>query len=223
MDDPAVKLSAVPLFPLPNVVLFPRAVLPLHIFEQRYKQMTADALAGEKRIAMALLGPGWEKLYHARPAIEPVVCVGTILSHERLPDGTYNFLLQGLVRAKIVNEVNEPHRPYRVANLQPLPQTNDAESDLGDQRLKLLRIFSSDVFAASGLARQFREMLEWLMPLGDVADLIAFNFFEDLLLKQSLLAECDVQRRVIRVILELDALRLPIRTHKTGLPRPGVN
>src|SRR5438874_4107111 len=86
---------AVPLFPLPNVVLFPRAILPLHIFEQRYKVMSAEALAGDKQIAMALLKPGWEKNYYGRPAIEPVVCVGTIISHERLPDGKYNFLLQG--------------------------------------------------------------------------------------------------------------------------------
>src|SRR5438552_2023140 len=93
-DDPA-KLDSVPLFPLPNVVLFPRAVLPLHIFEERYKAMTADALNGDRRIAMALLRPGWERSYYGRPQIEPVVCVGKILSHEKLPDGKYNFLLQG--------------------------------------------------------------------------------------------------------------------------------
>ena len=62
MDDGpqsnAIDLSAVPLFPLPNVVLFPRAVLPLHIFEERYKAMTADALRGDRQIAMALLQAG---------------------------------------------------------------------------------------------------------------------------------------------------------------------
>src|SRR5436189_3401156 len=97
MTDPASgeRLpAAVPLFPLPNVVLFPRAVLPLHIFEERYKVMTADALAGRRRVAMALLKPGWEKNYYGRPAIDPVVCVGEILTHEQFPDGKYNFLLQ---------------------------------------------------------------------------------------------------------------------------------
>src|SRR6476661_9296831 len=77
----------VPLFPLPNVVLFPRAILPLHIFEERYKTMTADAVRGRRQVAMALLRPGWEKSYYGAPEIEPVVCVGAILSHERLPDG----------------------------------------------------------------------------------------------------------------------------------------
>src|SRR5437763_16029642 len=86
-----LDLSAVPIFPLPNVVLFPHVILPLHIFEERYKQMTADALTGPRQIAMALLKPGWEKDYYQRPGIEPVVCVGTIVSHEMMPDGKYNF------------------------------------------------------------------------------------------------------------------------------------
>ena len=86
MALPAGSLAAVPLFPLPNVVLFPRAVLPLHVFEDRYKAMTADVLTGNRLIAMALLKPGWEKDYYQAPAIEPVVCVGEILSWEQLPD-----------------------------------------------------------------------------------------------------------------------------------------
>src|SRR5437762_11771699 len=94
-SDEPVDLSAVALFPLPGVVLFPRAVLPLHIFEDRYRAMMADALAGGRLIAVALLKPGWEKTYYGRPEIEPVVCVGQILSHEKLADGKYNLLLQG--------------------------------------------------------------------------------------------------------------------------------
>ena len=74
-DEPAT-FDSVPLFPLPNTVLFPRAVLPLHIFEERYKTMTADALRGRRQIAMALLRPGWEKSYYGAPEIEPIVCVG---------------------------------------------------------------------------------------------------------------------------------------------------
>src|SRR3954452_7595280 len=133
MTDPTggmVLPAAVPLFPLPNVVLFPRAVLPLHIFEERYKRMTADVLeAGHRQIAMALLHRGWEKDYYGHPAIEPVVCVGTILSHERLPDGRYNFLLQGHTRARVVREM-QTDAPYREAELQPLYETDWAEGGL---------------------------------------------------------------------------------------------
>src|SRR5437660_12571644 len=103
--------AVVPLFPLPNTVLFPHAVLPLHIVEERYKKMTIDALAGDRQIAMALLRPGWEKDYYGRAAIEPTVCVGTIVSHESLADGEYNFLLQGRTRARVIREVVD--QPYR--------------------------------------------------------------------------------------------------------------
>src|SRR3954468_22055759 len=115
-------LSAGPLVPLPDVVLFPRPILPLPVFEERYKTMTADAIDGDRQIAMALLKPGWEKNYYERPAIEPVVCVGQILSHEKLADGKYNFLLQGHTRARISREITGPDVPYRVAELVPIEE-----------------------------------------------------------------------------------------------------
>src|SRR6187401_3241676 len=99
MTDALGDVFDVPLFPLPNVVLFPRAVLPLHIFEERYKQMTADAIEGAgdtgqtARIAMALFRPGWEKSYYRRPADGPVGCLRRNLNHEKLLDGKYNLLL----------------------------------------------------------------------------------------------------------------------------------
>ncbi|MFT3787155.1 MAG: LON peptidase substrate-binding domain-containing protein [Tepidisphaeraceae bacterium] len=83
---------------MPNVVLFPRAVLPLHVFEPRYRQMTADVLTGDKLIAMALLKEGWQKTYHGRPEIYDVVCVGKVIGHEMLDDGRYNLLLEGSSR-----------------------------------------------------------------------------------------------------------------------------
>src|SRR3954471_15458332 len=128
----APNLCSVPLFPLPNVVLLPRAVLPLHVFEERYKAMTADALRGDRQIAMALLKPGWERDYYSRPAIEPVVCIGTILTHERLPDGKYNFLLQGHTRARVVREING--NDYRLATLEPVVETEAMEIDLEADR-----------------------------------------------------------------------------------------
>src|SRR5205085_1976564 len=87
------------LFPLPNVVLFPQVVQPLHIFEPRYREMTADALADDRLIAMALLQPGWEADYEGRPPIHPICCLGRIFAEKHLPDGRYNLLLRGLTRA----------------------------------------------------------------------------------------------------------------------------
>src|SRR5438067_1647451 len=163
---------SVPLFPLPNVVLFPRAVLPLHIFEERYKVMTADALAGDKQIAMALLRPGWEKNYYGRPAIEPVVCVGTIVSSERLRDGKYNFLLQGHSRATIDREWStEGETPYRRADLRLMVEPPLMEIDLSNERLRLTALFSDDTYSALPLGRQFRQMLSSPLATADVVDL----------------------------------------------------
>src|SRR5262245_32721223 len=85
--------GAAPVFPLPDVVLFPHVALPLHIFEPRYRQMVSDALEEERYIAMALLKPGWETDYEGRPPIHEMVCLGRITAEERLPGGKYNIVL----------------------------------------------------------------------------------------------------------------------------------
>jgi Lon protease-like protein len=210
MSDPAPsaeRLGQVPLFPLPNVVLFPRAVLPLHIFEDRYKTMTADALESSRQIAMALLKPGWERDYYQQPAIEPVVCVGRILSYEKLADGKYNFLLQGSTRARIAEEIQGAERAYRVAEVESIVETPVMEIDLSNERQRLTWMFSDGALAEAAIGRQFRQLLAGPLPTADVADIIAFNFIEDVPLKQSLLADGDVRRRVSKVIAALDHMR----------------
>jgi uncharacterized protein len=215
-------LSAIPLFPLPNVVLFPRAVLPLHIFEERYKAMTAHALRGNGLIAMALLKPGWEKNYYQRPAIEPVVCVGTILSHEKLPDGKYNFLLQGSVRARIVREI-EQEQPYRVAELSPLKEARAMEIDLSEERRRLISVFDGGTLLATGIGRQFRQLLSTPLPTPDIADLIAFNFLDDVKLKQSLLAETDVRRRISRIVSAFEQSHPALQPVAASPGNPSLN
>jgi Lon protease-like protein len=193
----------IPLFPLPNVVLFPRAVLPLHIFEERYKTMTAHTLSGDRLVAMALLRPGWEKSYYAVPAIEPVVCVGKILSHERLPDGCYNFLLLGAARAHVVRETQQ--HPFRIAEVDVVETRAAPEPELAELRRRLLAVFERGAFCTTPIARQFRQMFADRISTVDVADLIAFNFLDDIPLKQNLLAEVDDRTRVARLLLALEA------------------
>src|SRR5579871_6732685 len=105
-----------PLFPLPNVVLFPHATLPLHIFEPRYRRMTADALEGEQLIAMGLLKDSSSGLLEL-PPIHPVVGLGEIVAHERLDDGRYMLILRGIARARVVEEIASD-LPYRVGKLE---------------------------------------------------------------------------------------------------------
>src|SRR5215469_8637081 len=84
--------GTVRLFPLPNLVLFPHVMQPLHIFEPRYRNLLEDALAADRLIAMALLEPGWESDYEGRPPLGTMACLGRVATHHRLPDGTYNLL-----------------------------------------------------------------------------------------------------------------------------------
>ena len=107
-----------PLFPLPNVVLFPNVFLPLHVFEPRYREMVADALAGDRLVGMVLLRPGYERDYEGRPPIYPVGCRGVMTHAERLADGRFNIVLRGLDRFRITGEDHE--RSYRRASIEML-------------------------------------------------------------------------------------------------------
>ena len=120
--DPALERFSgiLPLFPLPNVVLFPGQRLPLHIFEPRYRQMVSDAEQGEGLIGLTLLKQGWEKNYFGETDIHSVACVGRMRRLHRLPDGRYLMTLVGLTRMRITQEL-EQGRPYRTARVELLP------------------------------------------------------------------------------------------------------
>jgi len=129
-----------PLFPLPNVVLFPNVFLPLHIFEARYREMVADAVASDRLIGMVLLRPGWERNYEGRPAVYPIGCSGVMTHVERLGDGRYNLVLRGLERFRIVEEDHD--RPYRRAVVEPLLEQALAAEDREAIRLQRSKLES---------------------------------------------------------------------------------
>ena len=145
-DDVSLP-SAIPIFPLQDVMLFPGASRPLHIFEQRYREMVADALKGDRIIGMVMLRPGYEDDYAGNPPIYDVGCAGVISNVERMPDGRYNIVLQGLARFRIASE--DQSRSYRVAKIDALDDAlNDADRDvLRGHRPLLLELLS---FVAPG-------------------------------------------------------------------------
>ncbi len=110
----------VPLFPLPNVVLFPNVFLPLHIFEPRYRAMVADALEGDRIIGMVLLQPGFEVMYEGTPPIFQVGCAGVITHSEALADGRFNIVLRGIDKFRVVRE--DTSLAYRRATVEPLDE-----------------------------------------------------------------------------------------------------
>ena len=129
--------DVIPLFPLPNMVLFPGAYLPMHIFEPRYREMVADAVADSSRcIGMALLKEGWETQYYGNPPIYQVGCVGRMVNVRPLADGRFDILLQGLERFEVQEHLLE--RPYRQARIA-LKQAGSTDGGGAPWRSELVR------------------------------------------------------------------------------------
>src|SRR5687768_12707370 len=91
----------IPIFPLPDLVFFPGTLLPLHIFEPRYKRMISDLLADGRLLGVVQLRPGWDKDYYGNPAVYKVMGVGELVEHRRHADGRYDILLEGKFRGLI--------------------------------------------------------------------------------------------------------------------------
>jgi uncharacterized protein len=195
----ATRFSGVArLFPLPDLVMFPHVMQPLHIFEPRYREMLNDALDGDGLIAMSVLAPGWEEDYEGRPEILPHVCLGKVVTHQRLPDGRYNIMLLGSRRARVVNEL-PAIRSFREAEVELLDDfyPSEGEAVRSELQKELCRRFEKalplpDAVKASSPVKQ---LLASDLPLGVLTDLASFALPLSASLKQRVLAECDVDRR----------------------------
>jgi Lon protease-like protein len=108
------------IFPLPNVIFFPKTLLPLHIFEPRYRQMVQDTIATKQLIGMFLLEDGWQENYYGNPNIHSIGCAGEMIHVETLPDGKFDIVLRGLYRVRPIEIVQE--FPYRKARVEVLPE-----------------------------------------------------------------------------------------------------
>jgi Lon protease-like protein len=193
--------GTVRLFPLPNLVLFPNVAQPLHVFEPRYRQLMADSLAADRLIAMALLQPGWEEEYQQRPAVCPVVCVGRIHQEERLPDGRYNLLLQGLCRARIREEL-KTDRLYRVARVELINDVPVQVPAVAQDLRQALGRAVEPFFAGQALAaEQLARLLASPLLLGALCDIFSSVLPLDVAVKQELLEEAQVERRA-RLLLD---------------------
>jgi Lon protease-like protein len=198
--------GAVRLFPLPNLVFFPHVMQPLHIFEPRYRQMTADALEGDRLIALVLPKPGWEKEYAAAPPIYSVATVGAIVADQKLDDGRYNILLRGLSRIHLRGEIPQS-KLYRKAKAELLVEEPPAGSAKERRLRKQLVSTAPALFAKQGaIVAQFRKLLKSDLPLGALCDLIAFALPLDVEFKQRLLEELDVTTRTTALLEHLASL-----------------
>ena len=197
-----------PLFPLPNVVLFPNVFLPLHVFEPRYREMTAEAIGSDRMIGMVLLRPGWEDDYERQPPVYTVGCSGVITHHEKLADGRYNIVLRGLERFRIVRE--DHSRSYRRAVVEPLVECTLASDDraaIRHQRSKLETMLKPAVERAGADLR--------IPPAMNDEDLVnALAQYLDLepLEKQALLEHDSLRTRAQSLVELLEMKVLAART-----------
>lgn len=182
------------LFPLPGVVLFPNAVLPLHIFEERYKQMTEDALASDRLVTIVMIRPPSEWKGKGAPTLEEYACVGRILKYERLPDGKFNFLLLGLRRVRLVREVPSG-KMYRAAQAEILTDLVDEEA-VSDQKGDLIALFRAFLEPHGGVDPDLNEIISAPLPAGVLADILAHALPLPPPLRQELLAERQVEIRL---------------------------
>ena len=190
--------AALKVFPLPSAVLFPNTVLPLHIFEPRYRNLVADALAGDRVMAMAQLEPGYEGTYAGRPRMRPMVCAGLIAWHEELEGGRYNIIIQGAVRARILEELPSErlYRQVRAAILPDADYHGEEEERLRQAMLELAARLPPPV--AQGLLQASARA-----GGGALADVVASSVVADVERRQDLLCELNVEARLRSVLAEV--------------------
>jgi len=203
----------IPIFPLPNVVLFPNACLPLHIFEPRYRAMVRDALASDRIIGMVLLQPGYETNDEGRPRVYPVGCAGLITHSEALPDGRFNIVLRGLEKFRMTGE--DTSRSYRLAHIEAVPElaTHVDRATINQHRGRL-----EALLAAATDDRRAEPKLPSTVPDQDLVNALAqYCAFEPL--ERQALLECDgVLSRCFALIelLEMKTMTLRGATWTTG-------
>ncbi len=189
----------VPLFPLSSVVFFPNTLLPLHIFEPRYKEMINNSLDSEKIIGMALLKPGWESDYYGNPEVYDVIGMGRIVSSEVLEDGKINIVLYGLKRAKILEIVED--LPYRMARVSIMDNVYSSSNETF--RSEIEELVQKWNLYLDEKQKSHRINVNTKLPLENLTDALASMIFPNVFDKQVLLEEMDVQKRAEFIINDL--------------------
>lgn len=202
-----------PLFPLPNVVLFPGVFLLLHIFEPRYREMVEDALATDRLIGMVLLRDGWESDYDGRPPVYAIGCSALITHCEKLPDGRYNIVLRGLDRFRIVEEDHTcSYRRARTAAVHDRELTADDRADLRHQRGRIEMLIAPSEQSGGIDPRAAAAMSD-----EDVVNALAQYLELEAVEKQALLEQPDVPDRA-RALVELLEMKILLAKNPSASP-----
>jgi uncharacterized protein len=218
LDD--ADLRELPIFPLPDVVLLPGALLPLHVFEQRYRDMTRDVLDGNKLMGVARLRRGFEKDYHGRPPVHEVCGVGRVIACDRLADGRYNLLLRGLARIRIDREL-PPEHLYRMVEARVLPDLDHADGHrepLGSAHAQLIAMCDRLSLALDEGGEQIRTLVRSERAPDGCADLVAAALIADPDCRQTLLETRDPCQRLKMTLDHIGRLLCELEPSPGGMP-----
>lgn len=211
-------LDALPLFPLPHMVLFPSTMMALHVFEPRYKALVRDALSTNRTLAVVLIESDDAADDHGHPRIHRVAGVGTIVDHNELPGDRFNILLRGKARVTLEELPFIP--PYRRARATVL-EGNVADVPPGD-----VTALISTATAFASLVRERDQSFDFRVPSdlapGEIADVCAAQLVVDARRRQTILEELDVAVRVRMVADALAEQHLNLRPSRRP-PKGSVN
>ncbi len=212
--------ETLPVMTLPDTVFFPQALLPLHIFEPRYRQMLRDVLVRDRLFAVARLDQSPGAPAGAPEPAHPIACVGIIRACQKAEGETSNLLLQGICRVEIQSIVRE--HPYRLISVRPLATTaGGSHSQLEVERLEVMRLLNLRRRLGTPSPKGMTQFLESIEDIDTFADIAAFNLCEDAACKQKLLEELDTRRRLqlfaaqLKSEIEAQKLRRKLQGHLT--------
>jgi Lon protease-like protein len=212
------------MFPLPNLVMFPHVMQALHIFEPRYRALFEEAIEDDRLIALGSLAPGWEGDYEGRPPLRPTACLCRIATHQRTDEGTYNVLVLGVRRLRLLREL-PPKKLFRVVESEIIEDFEPAEAEAGaaaELQQRLLAAFKQAMPRIPNAYEQLDQLLGSQITLGMLADIVAYTIELDLETKIKLLAECDVFRRTA-LLLEAISSRATSGRDRTFPPDFSAN
>jgi Lon protease-like protein len=190
--------KAVPVMPLPGVLLFPNALLPLHIFEPRFRDMLAHALDDERMLCVALVRPERQQ-WRTSDDFFPISTVGLIRACVGRSDGTSDLILQGIHRVKFSEF--EQEAPFPIARIKPLKTRTKLTVETDALAAKVLEFYTRLKESGRELPEKIDRYLSEMNDPEMLADLIAATFISDAARRQQLLEELDLNQR-LRLLIQ---------------------
>jgi ATP-dependent Lon protease len=184
----------VPVMTLRETVFFPHSVMPLFIFEPRYRAMLRDVLAGPRVFALAKENEQAEAGDGLQEPMHELVTIGVVRAAHANRDGTSNLILQGITRARVLGIASED--PYRTIHIKPARSVKGAPTDrLARAQLKIQQLLASEASLCAGLADEFLRFLEDIDDPETYLDLTIHSVCHEPDVRQTLLETLNIYQR----------------------------